>query len=103
MFAEQTFQDTEGVISRNAKRFISSVRMANAFHVATEEQHFMTALPSFPPYLCMEVGKRWAGYRKAYLLWRNAAEVGLVSEDQTSFMFPRGGCPLEMGVFEIRQ
>ena len=31
MFAEQTFQDTEGVISRNASRFISSIRMANAF------------------------------------------------------------------------
>ena len=31
MFAEQTFQGTEGVISRNAKRFISSIRMANAF------------------------------------------------------------------------
>jgi len=31
MFAEQTFQDTEGVISRNAKRFISSIRLANAF------------------------------------------------------------------------
>jgi len=31
MFAKQTFQDAAGVISRNAKRFISSIRMANAF------------------------------------------------------------------------
>jgi len=30
-FAEQTFHDTEGVISRNASRFISSIRLANAF------------------------------------------------------------------------